>query len=73
MWIKQHAIIQFLTEEKIPPIDVNRHMQAVYGDKCVDISTVRLWVRQFKQELGEANLCDKAKSGRPVTATDETQ
>jgi len=23
-------------------------MQAVYGDQCVDVSTVRRWVRLFK-------------------------
>jgi len=23
-------------------------MQAVYGDQCVDVSTVRRWVRRFK-------------------------
>jgi len=29
-------------------------MQAVYGDHCVDVSTVRCWVRQFKDgELGQ--------------------
>ena len=48
-------------------------MQAIYGDKCVDVSTVSHWVWQFKQaEVGEASLCDKARSGRPVTATDES-
>jgi len=25
-------------------------MQAVYGDQCVDVSTVRRWVRRFKME-----------------------
>jgi hypothetical protein len=39
-------------------------MQAAYGDKCVDVSTVRRWVREFKQkEVGEASLCDKARLG----------
>jgi hypothetical protein len=38
-------------------------MQAVCGDRCVDVSTVRRWVRQFKDgELGP---------GRPVTASDQ--
>jgi hypothetical protein len=28
-------------------------MQAVYGDQCVDVSTVRSWVRRFRDgELG---------------------
>jgi hypothetical protein len=25
-------------------------MQAVYGDKCVDVSTVRRWVQQFRSQ-----------------------
>ena len=49
------------------------HKQAVYGDKCVDISTVRWWVWQFKQEeVGEASLCDIARLVRPVTVTDKS-
>jgi len=39
MRFKQRAVIEFLTVEKIPPIDIHHHMQAVYGDKCVDVST----------------------------------
>jgi len=34
------------------------------------VRAVRCWVWQFKQEEGEeASLCDKARLGRPVTAT----
>jgi len=47
-------------------------MQAVYGDQCVDVSTVRCWVRQFKDgESRQADLSDKTRSGRPVTASDQ--
>ena len=42
---KQRAVIEFLTAEKVPPIEVRRRMQAVYGDQCVDVSTVGRWVR----------------------------
>jgi hypothetical protein len=35
---KQLAVIEFVNADKIPPIDIHCHMQAVYGDKCVDIS-----------------------------------
>jgi transposase len=43
-------------------------MQAIYGDRCVDVSTVRRWVRRFKDgELGQADLSDKTRSGRSVT------
>jgi len=39
-------------------------MQAVCGDKCVDVSTVKSWVRRFKDgELGQADLSDKTRSG----------
>ena len=44
-------------------------MQAVYGDQCVDVNTVRRWVRRFKDgELGQADLSDKTGSVRPVTS-----
>jgi transposase len=38
------------------------------------VSTVRRWVRQFKDgELGQADLSDKTQSGRPVPASDQLQ
>jgi len=40
MQFKQCAVIEFLTAEKISPIDIHHHMQAVYRDKCVDVSKV---------------------------------
>ena len=47
-------------------------MRAVYGDQCVDVSTVRCWVRRFKDgDLGQADLSDRTRSGRPVTASDQ--
>jgi len=65
---KQLAVIEFLTAEKVPAIEIHRRMQAVYGYQCVDVSTVRHWVRRFKDgELGQADLSDKTRSGRPVT------
>ena len=58
--VQQHAVIEFLTAEKLPPIESHRRMQDVYGDQCVDVSTVRRWVRRFKdKELGQADLSDK--------------
>jgi transposase-like protein len=53
---KQRAVIAFLTAEKVPPIEIHRRMQAVCGDHCVDVSTVRRWLRRFKDgELGFKN------------------
>jgi len=69
---KQRAVIEFLTSEKVPPIEIHRRMQAVFGDQCVDVSTVRRWVRRFKDgESGQADLSDQTRSGRPVTASDQ--
>jgi len=46
---KQRAVIEFLTAVKVPPIEIHRRMQAVYGDQCLDVSTVRRWVRRLKR------------------------
>jgi hypothetical protein len=52
-----------LTAEKVPPIEIHRRIQAVYGDQCVDVSTVRCWVRRFRDwELGQADLSYKTRS-----------
>ena len=65
---KQRAVIKFLTAEIVPPIEIHRRMQAIYGGHCVDVSTVRRWVWWFKDgELGQADLSDKIQSGRAVT------
>ena len=65
VWFKQRVVIEFLTMEKVPAIEIHRRMQAVYGDQCVDVSTVRCWVRRFREgELGQADLSDKTRSGR---------
>jgi len=59
---KRRAVIEFLTAEKVAPIEIHRRMQAAYGDRCVDVSTVRRWVRRFKDgQLGQADLSDKTR------------
>jgi len=64
--------VQMLSSKsrKTAPLDIHRHMQAVHGDKFVDVRKFRRLVREFKQEeLGEASLCDKARSEGPVKYT----
>jgi hypothetical protein len=41
IWFKQHVVIEFLTTQKVPPIEIHKRMQAIYGDQCVEVSTVR--------------------------------
>ena len=61
---KQRAVIEFLISGQFPPIEIDRRLQAVYGDQCVDVSTVR----RFKDgKLGQADLSDKTRNGRAVT------
>jgi len=45
---KQHAVMEFVTAAKIPPINIHCHMLAVYGDKCVHISKF-LWQRKVRE------------------------
>jgi len=47
---KQRAVIEFLTTENVPPIEIHRRMQGIYGDQCVDVSTVRRWVSEVCSE-----------------------
>ena len=43
--------------EKVPQIEIHRRMQAVYGDRCVDVRAVRRWVGRFKDgELGQSRV-----------------
>jgi len=53
---KQRAVIELLTAEKVPPNEIHRRMQAIYGDQCVDVSRVRRWVRRLKD--GELEQTD---------------
>jgi hypothetical protein len=60
--IKRRSVVEFLTVEKVPPIEIHRRMQAIYCEECVVVSTVRRWVRRFKDgELGQADLSDKTQ------------
>ena len=46
--------------------------EMVCGDQCVDVSPVRRWVKQFKdRELRQADLSDKTRSARAVTAIEQ--
>ncbi|KAH7981023.1 hypothetical protein HPB49_020997 [Dermacentor silvarum] len=48
--LKQRAVIEFLTAEGCAPINIHRRLTAVYGDACVDVSTVRRWARTVKDQ-----------------------
>jgi hypothetical protein len=50
MWLKHYAVTEFMTMEKNSSHHIHCHMQAAYGKKSVDVSKIRRWVREFKQE-----------------------
>jgi len=69
---KQRAVIEFSTAEKFLQLKFVDKCKPFMGDQFVDVSTVTRWVRRFKDgELGPADLSDKTRSGRPVTASDQ--
>jgi hypothetical protein len=57
---KQCAVTELLTAEGVSPIEIHCQKQTVYGDNCVDVSTVHHWDKKCKAgELGRGDLCDK--------------
>ncbi|PNF18261.1 hypothetical protein B7P43_G16306 [Cryptotermes secundus] len=46
--VKQRAVFEFLTAEKVTPTEIHRRLKAVYGDDAVDRSTVNRWVIKFR-------------------------
>ena len=69
--LKQRAVIEFLTAEGAAPIDIHRRMKLVYGEACVDVSTVRRWAKEFAETSpAETDLHDQARCGRPNSASD---
>ena len=60
MQFKQHTITKFFTAEKIPHLTFITVCRQCMG-LSIDVSTVRCWVQEFKQEeMGEACLCGEA-------------
>ena len=50
------------------PIRIHERLRNVYGDATVDVSTIRRWVRRYKEAEGHTRLADETRSGRPATA-----
>ena len=48
--LKQRAVIEFLTTEGFSPIEIHSRMKTVYGEICLDVSTVRRWTPRSREE-----------------------
>ena len=69
--LKQRAAIEFLTTKGFSPIGIYSRMKAVYGEMCLDVSTVRRWTRRSREENpSESTVHDQARTGRPLSASD---
>jgi len=66
---RQRAVTEFLVKEEIPATDIHHRLQRVYGDMCMGASSVRRWVKHFKD--GNTSIQDQPRSGRPRTASTE--
>jgi hypothetical protein len=42
----KQCILEFLNAENISPIETQRRLRNVYGNRIVDVSTARRWVRR---------------------------
>ena len=68
--LKQRAVIEFLTAEGCSPIEIYSRMKAVYGEMCLDVSTVRRWTWRSREENpSESTVHDQARTGRPLSAS----
>jgi len=56
-------VSEFLVKEEIPSTDIHHRLQRVYGDVCMDASSVRQWVKRFKD--GNISIQDQHCSGYP--------
>ena len=65
MSFRQRAVIEFLVKEEIPAAEIHQRLQRVYGSVCMGASSVRRWVKHFKD--GNTSIQDEPRSaGRNV-------
>ena len=69
MSFRQRAVIEFLVKEDIPAAEIHKRLQHAYGSVCMGASSVRRWVKHFKDE--NTSIQDQPRSGRPRTASTE--
>ena len=54
MSLRQRAVIEFLVKEEIPAAEIHQGLQRAYGSVCIGASSVRRWVKHFKDGKTEA-------------------
>ena len=69
MSFRQRVVIEFLAKEEIPAAEIHQRLQRAYGSVCMGASSVRRWVKHFKN--GNTSIQDEPRSGRRRTASTE--
>ena len=69
MSFRQRAVIEFLVKEEIPAAEIHQRLQRAYGIVWMGASSVRRWVKHFKD--GNTSIQDQTRSVRPRTASTE--
>ncbi|PNF27048.1 hypothetical protein B7P43_G10410 [Cryptotermes secundus] len=69
MSFRLHAVIEFLVKEEIPAAEIHQRLQRAYESVCMGASSVRRWVKHFKD--GNTSIEDVHRTGRPRTASIE--
>jgi hypothetical protein len=64
MSFRQRAMVQFPFKGEIPASDTHSRLQSAYGDACICVSRVRMWVAQENTDIAYRH-----RSGRPATAS----
>ena len=54
MSFRQRAVIEFLAKEEIPAAEIHQKLQRGYGSVCMGASSVRRWMKYFKDGKTEA-------------------
>jgi transposase len=66
---RQRAVIEFLVKKGNSAGVIYERLRGVYGDVCMGASSVRRWVKHFKD--GNTDIADQPRCGRPRTAAAE--
>jgi len=69
MSFRQRAVIEFLVKDENPAAEIHQRLQREYGSVCMGASSVRRWVKHFKD--GNTSIQDEPPSRRPRTASTE--
>jgi transposase len=69
MLFRQRAVTEFLVKEGNSAAVIYERLRDVYGDVCMGASSVRRWVKHFKD--GNTDRADQPRCCRPRTAVTE--